>query len=256
VVVGDLRDPASLARACQGVQQVVAAAHGLVGKGDNNPQTVDDAGHRSLIDAARAAGVQHFVYLSIQGISPTSPVELFRIKYHVEEYLRASGLSFTILHACAFMDLWAQIIGQPILERGKAMIFGRGTNPINFVAVEDVARYALLALDDPRARNRTIEVGGPENLTLKEVADLFEHASGRPAKKNHVPLPMMRVLAPLMRPINPALSRQISMGVYMDTANLRFDMTETLKDFPLPLTRWEEWIKHHPAPRPIVQQVG
>lgn len=256
VMMGDLRDPASLARACQGVQQVVAAAHDLIGKGDNNPKTVDEAGHRSLIDAARAAGVQHVVYLSIQGIGPTSPVEFFRIKYHVEEYLRASGLSFTILRACAFMDLWAQIIGQPILERGRTLIFGRGNNPINFVAVEDVARYALLALDDPRARNRTIEVGGPENLTMKEVADLFERASGHPAQKNHVPLPMMRVMAPLVRPINPALSRQISMGVYLDTANLRFDMTETLKDFPLSLTRWEEWIKHHLAPSPIGQQVG
>lgn len=252
VVVGDLRDPASLARACQGVQQVVTAAHGLVGTGNNNPHTVDDVGHRSLIDAARAAGVQHFVYLSIQGSGPTSPVELLRIKYHVEEYLRASGLSFTILRACAFMDLWAEIIGQPILERGRTTIFGHGNNPINFVAVEDVARYALLALDDPRARNRTVEVGGPENLTFKEVADLFERASGRPAQKNHVPRPLMRVMAPLMRPINPALSRQISMGVYMDTADLRFDMTETLKEFPLPLTRWEEWIK---PSRPIVQQV-
>jgi uncharacterized protein YbjT (DUF2867 family) len=190
------------------------------------------------------------VYLSIQGIGPTSPVELFRIKYHVEEHLRASGLSFTVLRACAFMDLWAEIIGQPVLERGKTLIFGRGNNPINFVAVEDVAQYSLLALDDPRARNRAIEVGGPENLTLNEVAALFERASGRPAKKSNVPRPMMRVMAPLMRPINPALSRQISLGVYMDTANLRFDMTETLKEFPLPLTRWEEWIALHIAPDP------
>ncbi|MDQ6660333.1 MAG: NAD(P)H-binding protein, partial [Chloroflexota bacterium] len=52
VVSGDLRNPASLLSACQGVEQVLAAAHALDGKGDNNPQTVDDEGNRHLIDAA------------------------------------------------------------------------------------------------------------------------------------------------------------------------------------------------------------
>jgi len=245
VVLGDLRDPASLARACQGATQVVAAAHALVGKGDNNPKTVDEAGHRSLIDAAKAVGVQHLVHMSIQGIGPNSPLEFHRIKYHTEEYLRASGLNFTILRSCLFMDTCAFFVGQPILEQGKITIFGRGTNPINFVAVEDVARFVLLALDDPRARNQIIEVGGPENLTMNQVVDLFERARGRSAKKSHVPLPMMRVMSQVMRPINPPLSRQIGLGVFMDTADLRYDMTETLKTFPLPQTCWEEWITRH-----------
>jgi uncharacterized protein YbjT (DUF2867 family) len=220
VVNGDLRDPASLLRACEGVEQVLAAAHALVGKGDNNPHTVDDAGNRQLIDAAKAAGVQHFIFVSVQGASPDSPLDFFRIKYRTEEYLRASGLNFTILRCSAFMELWAQLIGQPILEQGKTIIFGRGNNPINFVAVEDVAHFVSMAFDDPRARNQVIEVGGPENLTFNQMAEIFERASGRQAKKRHVPLPMMRLMSILMQPINPALSRQIKAGIYMDTANL------------------------------------
>ncbi|HAT46498.1 MAG TPA: NAD(P)-dependent oxidoreductase, partial [Ktedonobacter sp.] len=135
VVSGDLRDPASLLSACQGVEQVLAAAHALTGKGDNNPQTVDDAGNRQLIDAAKVAGVKHFVFISVMGASPNAPVEFSRIKYRTEEYLRASGLSFTIIRPSAFMDLWAQLIGQPILKQRKTTIFGRGNNPVNFVAV-------------------------------------------------------------------------------------------------------------------------
>lgn len=245
VVSGDLRDPASLLRACQGAEQVLAAAHALDGKGDNNPHAVDDAGNRQLIDAAKAAGVQHFVFLSILGASPDAPLEFFRIKYRTEEYLRASGLNFTILRPSAYMDLWAQLIGQPILEQGKTTIFGRGNNPINFVAVEDVARFVCIALENPRAGNRVIEVGGPENLTLNQVAESFERASGRQAKKRHVPLPVMRAMSLLMQPVNPALSRLIGLGIFMDTANLCYDMTETLKVFPLPLTRLEEWGQHH-----------
>jgi uncharacterized protein YbjT (DUF2867 family) len=240
VVSGDLRNPASLLIACQGVEQVLMAAHALIGKGDNNPQTVDDAGNRQLIDAAKAAGVKHFIFVSVQGASPDSPLEFFRIKYRTEEYLRVSGLNFTILRPSAFMDLWAQLIGQPIVEQGKTTIFGRGNNPINFVAVEDVARFVCTALEDPRARNRVIEVGGPENLTMNQVAEIFERVSGHQAKKRHIPLPVMRMMSILMQPINPALSRQIRSGIYMDTSNLCYDMAETASAFGVQLTPFEE----------------
>jgi NADH dehydrogenase len=240
IVSGDLRDRASLARACQGVEQVLAAAHALDGKGDNNPQTVDDMGNRHLIDAAKAAGVKHFIFVSVQGASPDSPLEFFRIKYRTEEYLRASGLSFTILRPSAYMELWAQLIGQPIREQGKTTIFGRGNNPINFVSVEDVARFVRIALDDPRTRNAVIEVGGPENLTMNQLAEIFEHASRRQAKKRHIPLPMMRLMSILMRPLNPAMSRLIGNGIYMDTANLRYDTADTARSFGIHLISLEE----------------
>src|SRR5260221_13857481 len=110
VVQGDLRDPASVARACQGITKVLALAHGFSpGQANNSLHTVDDVGNRSLIDTAKAAGVQHFVFISILGVSPTSPMELFRIKYATEQYLQMSGLSYTILRAVAFMELWAAL---------------------------------------------------------------------------------------------------------------------------------------------------
>ncbi|TMC88908.1 MAG: SDR family oxidoreductase [Chloroflexi bacterium] len=240
IVSGDLRDRASLASACQGIEQVLAAAHALDGKGDNNPRTVDDMGNRHLIDAAKAAGVKHFIFVSVQGASPDSPLEFFRIKYRTEEYLQASGLSFTILRPGAYMELWAQLIGQPIREQGKTTIFGHGNNPINFVSVEDVARFVTITLDDARARNTVIEVGGPENLTMNQVAEIFERASGRQAKKRHIPLPMMRVMSILMQLINPTMGRLIRNGIFMDTANLRYDMADTARAFGIQLISLEE----------------
>jgi hypothetical protein len=91
------------------------------------------------------------------------------------------------LRAAAFMEIWAAMVGEPILKTGKTTIFGRGNNPINFVSAEDVAKFCVIALQDPQARNQVIEIGGPENLTFNQVAELFGKASGRPAKKNHVP---------------------------------------------------------------------
>lgn len=243
VVTGDLRDPSSLAHACRGADVVFAAAHAFDSAGSNVPAAVDGAGNRALIDAARAAGVGHFVLTSILGARPDHPVDVFRYKYDAEQHLRASGLSHTILRPTAFMELWATLIGEPIARRGKAMIFGRGVNPINFVSVDDVASYAMIALEDPRTRGRVIEIGGPENLSLLDIVAIFERVTGWTASKQHIPLPMMRVMRVFTRPINPAFSRQIATGILMDTQNMTFDPTETLKLFPLKLTRLEDVVR-------------
>jgi uncharacterized protein YbjT (DUF2867 family) len=241
VVQGDLRDPASVTRACQGVDKVLALAHGFTpGQADNNPHSVDAVGNHTLIDAAKAAGVKHFVFTSILGVSPTSMMELFRIKYATEQYLQQSGLSYTILRAAAFMEFWAAMVGEPILKTGKTTIFGGGNNPINFVSADDVAQFAVMALDEPRMRNQVIDVGGPENLTFNQVAEIFEKISGRPAKISHIPLPVMRVMRVVMRPFNPMLSLQITGGVVMDSENQSCDMRPTLQKYPLTLTRLED----------------
>ena len=75
---------------------------------------------------------------------------------------------------------------------------------------------------------------------MNQVAEIFEHASGRQAKKRHIPLPMMRVMSILMRPLNPAMSRLIRNGIYMDTANLRSYTADTARAFGIQLTSLEE----------------
>jgi uncharacterized protein YbjT (DUF2867 family) len=241
VVQGDLRDPASLARACQGIEKVVASAHGFApGQADNNLHTVDDIGNRNLINAAKAAGVKHFVFISVLGATPSSPMELARIKYATEQILQESGLSYTILRAAAFMEFWAVMVGEPILKTGKTTIFGSGNNPINFVSAEDVAKFSVIALEDPQAQNQVIDVGGPENLTFNQVAELFEKVSGHTAQKNHVPLPVMRVMRLVMRVFNPMLSLQMTGGILMDTENNTCDMSDILRQYPVKLVRLEE----------------
>ncbi len=243
IVAADLRRPESLQKALVGIDRVVAAAHAFNNVGDNTPATVDDAGHRSLIEAARVAGVRHFVFTSAYGAAHDHPVDFFRIKARTEQRLLASGLSYTILRPTAFMEFWAALVGDPIVERGRATIFGRGKNPINFVSVDDVARFVLIGLENAAARGQTIDVGGPENLTLVQVAETFERVLGRTARKRHVPLTIMRAMARLARPFNPFLSRQIAAGVQMDTTDQTLDMTATLQRFPMTLRRLEDVVR-------------
>jgi NADH dehydrogenase len=165
-------------------------------------------------------------------------------------------MPFSIVRATAFMEFWAAMVGGPVLRDGKVTIFGRGRNPINFVSVDDVAAYTLLALQDSRAVGRTLEVGGPENLTMAEVVAIFEKEAGRPARRTHVPLPLMRFLAVALRPVNSAVARQIGAGVHMDTSDLRFEMRETLGPPPLGFTRVADVARRMASERPAADAPG
>jgi len=244
VVQGDLRDVDSLRRACTGVDKVLAAAHSIFGRGAEASKYVDDLGHRQLIDVAKATGVQHFVYTSIQGASPTNPVTFNRIKVAVEQYLQASGLAYTILRPSAFMEWHAhEFIGKPILEKGKVTLFGKGDNPRNFVAGEDVANFAVLALTEPHAVGQLIEIGSPDNWSNNQVAALYAQLAGRPVRITHVPLAVLRVMSPLLKPFHPGLSQVMALIILVDTGDMRFDPSTTLRQYPLPLTRLEDWVR-------------
>jgi uncharacterized protein YbjT (DUF2867 family) len=187
---------------------------------------VDYQGNSNLIQAARMAGVEHFILVSVHGAAPDHPMDLFRMKYLAEQKLRESGLAWTIIRPTAYMETWAAILGKPLLKTGRTRIFGRGNNPINFVSADDVARYVELAIVDQSLRGGLVEVGGPENLTMNQFVGIFEGLAGKEGKKRHVPLPMMCLMAVLMRLLNPTLARLIQAGVVMDTHDMSFDPPE------------------------------
>ncbi|GAA4410912.1 SDR family oxidoreductase [Nibrella viscosa] len=248
IVQGDLTDPTSVAKACQGVDIVLAAAHSLLGRGKYRSENVDDAGHRSLIDAARQAGVSHFIYTSIYGASPDHPIDFDRIKYQIEQYLINSGLTYTILRPSAFMETHAHfLLGKDILQKGRVTIFGQGNNPTNFVSTRDIARLITLALNDPKARNRIINIGGPTNPTKNEVAGLYGRLAGVTPKVGHMPRGTLKLLSKVIKPFHPGIGRIMHMSALMDEIDVTMDMSETLNDFPLELTSIEEFVREQVA---------
>ena len=218
VVTGDVRDQKDVARAMAGVTTVVSAAHGFM----DDPRGIDLGGNVNLIEAAEAAGASHFVLLSVYGAAEGHPIELFHMKHLAEQRLVASKLAWTILRPTAFMELWVSLLAAPLLAKKKTVIFGPGTNPINFVSVPDVARFVELAVTDPATRGRVLEIAGPEDLSFGELVATYERVTGASGTKSHVPLPMMRVMAPLMRVLVPSLGRQIRAGVVMNTRDMTF----------------------------------
>ena len=243
-VQGDLRDPQSLQRACHDVTQVVASAHALFGRGDERSELVDAKGQQDLIDAAKTAGVAHFVLVSVRGASPDSPIPFARFKYGTEQHLRDSGLSYTILQPSAFMGFHTyEMIGKPIAETGKTRLFGKGESLRNYVAEEDVAEFVLMALEDPVLRGKTIEIGGPDNLTPLQVVALYEQLTGREAQVSHVPRAALRSMSTVLRPFHPGLSQVMAFGLYSDVHGDPFDTGPMLERYPVQLTHLEDYAR-------------
>jgi NADH dehydrogenase len=212
-------------QALMGVKTVVSAVTGF-GPGGGGPMAVDLQGNVNLIAAAEAANVHHFVLISMHGARQDHPLELYRAKFYAEERLRKSRLAWTIIRPTVFMELWAAIVGDSLTKSGKATVFGRGDNPINLVSVRDVARFVELAVTDPRLQRTTMDVGGPQNLTLNDVVEILAASSGRKAAARHVPLMAMRLGSLLMRPFKPDVARLIGAAVLMDTAVMSLDSAE------------------------------
>src|SRR5262245_19012112 len=86
-VLGDLKDRASLDAACAEVDVVITTANAVQRGGADTLQTVDIEGNRNLIDAAQAAGVKQFIFVSALGVDIDSPVPIFHAKARSEAHL-------------------------------------------------------------------------------------------------------------------------------------------------------------------------
>jgi uncharacterized protein YbjT (DUF2867 family) len=247
-LTGDLRDPATVAEAVRGCDTIVSAVHGFVGPGKPTPEAIDRDANRALIRAAVAAGVHHMVLVSVLDAAPDHPMSLHRAKFAAEQALRTSGLQWTIIRPAAYLETWIAVIGGKLASDGQALVFGPGRNPINFVSAADVAAAVDLAVHDQSLRGQLVEVAGPENLTFTQFADRLITASGKPGRTRHIPLPVLRAMSVLARPMSPTFARQAQAAVVMNTTDMTVDLTTVRNHLPaIPASSLDELIRRQPT---------
>ena len=231
LVVGDARDPAAVSRAVAGARVVISAVSAFGMKGVT-PRDVDLEGNLSLIAAAEAAGVQKFILVSVRGASPDHPMELARMKHRAEQRLTGSRLAWTILRPSTFTETFQQILCAPLFSTGKAVVFGRAANPVNFVSAFDVAGFVELATRTNLLQGTVTDLGGPQNLSLVQFVETFAAALGVGASIRHIPRAMLRLLSVVARPFNRTFARMARAGVLMDTTDMAFDATDLARRYP------------------------
>lgn len=190
---GDMKDPASLARAVKGVTTVITTANAAqrIGVGDASDgfESVDLAGNQNLIDAAAAAGVSRFMFTSAFTADPGSPNALLSYKGRTEKALAGSGMNYTILAPHLFMEVWFGMVIGTALQNGEPVtLVGRGDHRHSFVSVGDIVSVALATVDSPAAINQRIAIGGLEAVSWTEVVHRVAQVIGRDLPINYVPI--------------------------------------------------------------------
>jgi uncharacterized protein YbjT (DUF2867 family) len=175
VVVGDISEPATMQRAVQGVDKIYHV-------GPTVHPRERDMGF-AIVDAARAEGVQHFVFSSVLHAITTDLVQ-HEIKRDVEEHLLSSGLEFTILQPSNYM---LPLKLRPAFERGVfelSWALDRRQSMVDLGDVTDVARTVLT--DSERHAGATYELVGPGRYTAHDLGTIIASVLGRPIEVRQI----------------------------------------------------------------------
>jgi NADH dehydrogenase len=154
-------------------------------------EEVDLKGTRNQVDAAKAAGVRRFVYISGVGADRDAAKHWFRYKWEAEQYLRTSGLEWVIVR-----PTWVFGPGDVSLNRflgfAKALpfvpMFGSGKQDMQPVFIDDVGRVAADAATKPEAANNLFELGGPEIMSMNDVVKTALEVKGKKRSLLHQPV--------------------------------------------------------------------
>lgn len=254
---GDARDAASLTAAATGVDTIISAMQ-FPNFPVENPRKgytfmeIDARGNERLVAAGQAAGVRTFVYLSGAGAAAAAPYHWFRAKWQAEEAIRAGGMRYTIIRPS-----WVYGPGDKSLNRFAALarrlpvmpVIGSGRQRMQPVFLDDVVRVVTGSLDMPAAANQTLEIGGPEVLSMNDVLRVMLEVMGKRRPLVHVPARLPRLAGTLMgllplpsRPLSPDAVTFITMDALADT-------TALVRAFPdVRLTPLREGLRTYLAP--------
>jgi uncharacterized protein YbjT (DUF2867 family) len=197
LVPGDLCEPDTLKDALAGVTAVIDAATARPTDA-LSVKDVDWNGKVSFIQAAVAADIERYIFFSFLDAEKYPQVPLLDIKRCTELFLAESGLKYTILKPCGFMQ---GLIGQyaiPILERQSVWVPGV-SSPIAYMDTQDIAKFAVRALSVPETVNKAFPVVGSRAWTADEIIRLCERFSGKEAKVTRTPTSVLRFFSQVTR---------------------------------------------------------
>jgi NADH dehydrogenase len=238
-VTGDMKDPKSLYQAFQNVDAIITTATSTISyqEGDSI-ETVDLAGQLDVAEAASAAGLQHVVFISFHPLTPEFPLQ--SAKRAVEDRLKSKSFTYTILQPTYFMEIWLGPVLGFDFAHARAVIYGEGKNKISWIAIKDVAAFAVASIDNPAAQNAVIQLGGPDDLSVLDAVGIFEQEGGQTFELRNVPDEALRAQ---MAAAPDSLGKTFS-GLMIGLNDARtIDMKETLRNFPIQLTSVRDYAR-------------
>jgi uncharacterized protein YbjT (DUF2867 family) len=229
VVQGDMDDVESLKRAMKGVHGVYSVQDYWTGGAKREVQQ-----GKNMADAARAAGVSHFVYSSVGGAERNPGITHWETKWEIENYIRKLGLPAAILRPAAFMENYyiAQVeIG---ILKGKLTDPIRADKPFQTIAADNIGAFGALAFNRPNDFiGVALEIAGSE-LTNVQAAEVFSRVLGKPVKFKRLPMPIVKLF----------MGKELyEMFRWFNEAGFKADISGLKTKYPeVELLSLEEWL--------------
>jgi len=221
VAVSSILDERSLRAAMLGVDIVYHLASAEWRGARGNLMDTDIQGTQTVIRAAVDAGVRRFFYVSHLGSDRASAFPLLKAKAIAEEYIRRSGLDYTILRsALVFGPNDHFTSGLARLMNGLPFYFlvpSDGLTLLQPLWIEDLVTCLVWALEDDQTRNQTFSIGGPEFLTFTQILTMIMEQTRISRKLIHVSPPYLRLLTVFFETLIPSLPTSVYWLDYLAT---------------------------------------
>ncbi len=180
---------------------------------------IDIQGTRALIDAAEDAGVKRLFFISHLGADRASAYPVLKAKGIAEEFVRRSSLNYTILRtAIVYGPNDGFTTGLARVMAALPAVFlipGDGSVQLQPLWVEDLVTCMTWSLDDPETYKRIYDIGGPEYLSFRSIAELILQETGLKRLLINFPFPYLRTLTILLEYIFPNLPVSVYWLDYM-----------------------------------------
>jgi len=246
---GDILSLSALKEAMRGVDTVIHLVAIIREKGNENFNLINRRGTEIVIQAAKEEGVRHFVHMSAIGAQDNPAHPYLHSKWQGEQAVINSGLTYTIFRPSIQFgegDEFINTLAGVVKAFPLVPVVGSGAVLLQPISVEEVGAMVSLVVDDPRFGGRTIEIGGPEQLTYNEIMDTIEKTLKVRRLRVHLPLPMMKALTRMMEivsPNPPAATSQLEL-LALDNVTDIDSVEKTFKLKPRSLEGNIEYIKN------------
>jgi uncharacterized protein YbjT (DUF2867 family) len=181
---------------------------------------IDGQATQLLIATARQMHIDHFVFVSaLKADQGAASVPQLAYKHAAEQALQSSGMGYTIIRPSSFQETFGDGFApfKRIIERtGIGLTLGSGQGRQSFVAIGDVARAAVLALDHPAARDAIVPIGGPEDLSYRDAYARIAQVTGRRVRIMPIPQPLLATGGLLAAPLLPELRGFFTFFTFFD----------------------------------------
>ena len=193
LVYGDLTRPETIVPCFKGITAVIDASTSRP-TDLNSLKQVDWDGKLCLIEAAKTANVQRFIFFSAQNVEQFDNIPLMKLKYGIEQKLKESGIPYTIFRLTGFYQGLIEQYAIPILEKLPIWVTNENTS-IAYMDTQDVAKFCLRALQIPQTANQIFFLSGLKGWVSSEIIGLCEQLAGRTAKVQRVPLIILKFIS-------------------------------------------------------------